>query len=53
MEPLIDPRNDRKVKNCQPPPHRPLSEEILFPKGRQGKQTDHYPTDSNFFFRGT
>lgn len=37
MEPLLDPRNDRKVKNQVPPPHRPLDEHLLYPKGKTGK----------------
>lgn len=37
MEPLCDPRKDRRVKNVKPPPHRPLSTELLFPKGASCK----------------
>lgn len=33
MEPLLDPRKDRRVKNVKPPPHKPLATELLFPKG--------------------
>ena len=32
MEPLIDPLNDRVVKDVQPPPHHPLSHSLLFPR---------------------
>lgn len=35
MEPLLDPRNDRMVKDIKPPPHRPLKQELLFP-GKSG-----------------
>lgn len=29
---LLDPRNDRQVKEVKPPPHRPLSEGQIWPK---------------------
>lgn len=32
MELLNDPQNDRKVKNVKPPPHRPLSKELMWGK---------------------
>ncbi|KAL4466328.1 hypothetical protein ABPG72_020177 [Tetrahymena utriculariae] len=35
MELLNDPQNDRKVKNVKPPPHRPLSKELMW--GKNGK----------------
>ena len=31
MEPLADPDQDRAMKDIVPPPHRPLSEELLYP----------------------
>ena len=31
MEPLSDPINDRAMKDIIPPPHKPLSEELLYP----------------------
>lgn len=31
MEPLLDPRSDRMVKDIKPPPHRPLKQELLYP----------------------
>lgn len=31
MEPLLDPENDRVVKDVIAPPHRPISTEILYP----------------------
>lgn len=31
MEPLADPDNDRAMKDIVPPPHKPLSEELLYP----------------------
>ena len=33
MELLNDPLNDRVVKGMSPPPHQPLSPELLFPRG--------------------
>jgi serine/threonine-protein phosphatase 2B catalytic subunit len=33
MEPLIDPYNDRGSKEIQAPPHKPLSEDILYKYG--------------------
>ena len=35
MEPLKDPKGDRMVKDIKPPPHRPLSDQLLFP-GKSG-----------------
>jgi len=32
MDPLLDPLKDRKIKKVKPPPHRPLQENIMFPK---------------------
>lgn len=37
MELLIDPCNDRVVSSLQPPPHRPLSNHLIFPAGRNVK----------------
>jgi hypothetical protein len=37
MEPLLDPEGDRAMKEIVPPPHRPISEELLYPN--KGKQT--------------
>jgi serine/threonine-protein phosphatase 2B catalytic subunit len=31
MEPLLDPVGDRVMKDIIPPPHRPLSDEQLYP----------------------
>lgn len=31
MEPLIDPTQDRVIKDISPPPHKPLSDELLYP----------------------
>eukprot|EP00347_Sterkiella_histriomuscorum_P002668 403367261 len=31
MEPLLDPDNDRAMKDIVPPPHRPISDEVLYP----------------------
>lgn len=31
MEPLKDAVDDRAIKDIIPPPHRPLSEELLYP----------------------
>ncbi|GAW79006.1 serine/threonine protein phosphatase 2B catalytic subunit A [Plasmodium gonderi] len=33
MEPLPNPKNDRQVKDVEPPPAKPLSIEILYPNG--------------------
>ncbi|CRG93088.1 serine/threonine protein phosphatase 2B catalytic subunit A, putative [Plasmodium gallinaceum] len=33
MEPLPDPKNDRQVKEVEPPPAKPLSLELLYPNG--------------------
>ena len=32
MELLSDPNNDRRVKTVNPPPHRPLSKELMWGK---------------------
>jgi len=37
MEPLKDPIGDRKVKSVPLPPNKPISEELLFPKGPKGR----------------
>ena len=35
MDPLCDPMGDRVVKSVPPPPHKPMSEEVLYPyKGK-------------------
>ena len=31
MDVLKDPANDRSVKTLKPPPHRPLSKNLMFP----------------------
>lgn len=31
MDTLQDPANDRQVKTLKPPPHRPLSKNLMFP----------------------
>ena len=31
MEPLCDPESDRSMKDIIPPPHRPLSDDLLYP----------------------
>ncbi len=31
MEPLLDPQEDREMKDIVPPPHKPLSDELLYP----------------------
>ena len=31
MEPLCDPESDRAMKDIIPPPHRPLSDDLLYP----------------------
>ena len=36
MDPLLDPVKDRRVKKVKPPPHRPLSEKLMFPKKGSG-----------------
>lgn len=33
MEPLSDPKNDRVVKEIEPPPAKPISDKLLFPNG--------------------
>ena len=30
MEPLADPKKDRAIKSVKPPPHKPLSSELLW-----------------------
>lgn len=37
MKPLIDPKNDRKVKSAPAPPHRPLEMQLLYPPKLNGK----------------
>ena len=34
MEPLKDPKNDRKVKSVKPPPHKPIDGSLLFPSNK-------------------
>jgi serine/threonine-protein phosphatase 2B catalytic subunit len=36
MEPLSDPCNDRFVKDVNPPPHKPISMELLYPNKGKG-----------------
>ena len=31
MEPLSDPYNDRVIKKLRPPPHKPISQCLLYP----------------------
>ncbi len=31
MEPLLDPCNDRVMKNVKAPPHRPLNPQLMYP----------------------
>ena len=31
MEPLLDPVNDRVMWDIIPPPHKPISDELLYP----------------------
>lgn len=31
MDPLVDPYNDRVVKNINPPPHKPLNPALMYP----------------------
>lgn len=41
MEPLRDPENDRVMKDIIPPPHKPLSHELLYPnKGKIGNESN-------------
>ncbi|CAG9321263.1 unnamed protein product [Blepharisma stoltei] len=47
MEALSDPLNNRAIKEIKPPPHRPLSTELLFPQNNNGKPSwkvlrEHY-----------
>lgn len=35
MEPLVDPQGDRVMKDIMPPPHRPISDELLYPNKRK------------------
>lgn len=37
MEPLNDPANNRKVKTVRPPPHKPLTKELLWPSHMKNK----------------
>ena len=37
MEPLSDPMNDRAMKDIIPPPHKPLSDDKLYPNKRTFK----------------
>ena len=32
MDPLSDPLKDRVIKTLKPPPHRPISKQMLFPE---------------------
>ncbi len=45
MEPLLDPCDDRVLKDLEPPPARPLSEELLFPArtDKKGKTRKRLP----------
>jgi len=35
MEPLSDPLKDRRVKNVKPPPHKTLSSNLIWAKGKR------------------
>lgn len=36
MEPLLDSNSDRVMKEILPPPHRPISDDLLYPiKGKK------------------
>jgi len=37
MEPLTDPAKDRAVKTVKPPPHRPLTRQMMFPDRLKNK----------------
>jgi len=37
MEPLSDPCNDRQVKTVRPPPHKPLSKNLIWPAHLKNK----------------
>lgn len=37
MEPLTDPTNDRRVKTVRPPPHKPLSKNLIWPAHLKNK----------------
>ena len=37
MKALSDPANDRGVKHVKPPPHRPLTRELMFPPELKSK----------------
>ena len=45
MQPLIDPRNDRKVKNSPAPPHKPLDKHLLYPPKLNGKKCPIWQID--------
>ena len=32
MQPLLDPLNDRIIKQVKPPPHKPLNTELFYPE---------------------
>lgn len=36
MDPIADPKNDRVVKDVEPPPAKPLTSQLLFPEGVSG-----------------
>jgi len=36
MKPLNDPMKDRYKMDVRPPPHKPLAEELMFPKKGSG-----------------
>jgi serine/threonine-protein phosphatase 2B catalytic subunit len=40
MEPLNDPCNDRPVKTVKPPPHRPLSNALMYPDSSKPNAPD-------------
>eukprot|EP01053_Blabericola_migrator_P001858 Blabericola_migrator_1__1857@NODE_1504_length_4394_cov_16_219321_g987_i0_p3_GENE_NODE_1504_length_4394_cov_16_219321_g987_i0NODE_1504_length_4394_cov_16_219321_g987_i0_p3_ORF_typecomplete_len174_score38_03Metallophos/PF00149_28/2e19Metallophos_2/PF12850_7/3_9e05_NODE_1504_length_4394_cov_16_219321_g987_i09371458 len=51
MEPLPDPLNDRVMKDSEPPPAKPLREDLLFPKGLDGPP-DWRCLQAHFFREG-
>jgi len=42
MEPLPDPLDDREMKDVLPPPQKPLSKALLYPK--KSKNNTNYQT---------
>lgn len=40
MDPLIDPKKDRVVKTVRPPPHKPLSKNLMWPNPQKPTKPD-------------